>query len=431
MDTHAVGRDGVSAAELAESWPVVVEVMQRKLRNSTYEFTSYKEKLISKGASSSPRVVSIPTARDRVVLKSLALLLAEIFPHAKTPMAQVRIVELVKEIRLGRFDSFVRIDLRNFYPSIRHHVVREQLHRRIKSPALVDLFTKAISAPTVPAGAARPKLSRIVGVPQGLPISNPLAELAMAAVDEVFSGSGKNFRYFRYVDDVLLLCFASDANQLFDRVASECSRSGLTVHPIENKGKSQIGKIVDGFEYLGYRFRPDQVSVRRASVQKLETTIVQLFSNYRHRLLEAETDHARAVLAQATRRRLDLVIAGCVFEQVPRGWIHYFSQLTDMTLVFRLDAFVARMVRRFDFPVNVPLKSFRRALWHISHPKPSSSTYIPNFDKYEGVDKREFLEGLFPKEDFSHLQSHEISDRFRSEVRRLVSMMERDISAIS
>lgn len=50
--------------------------------NGTYEFSPYREKLILKGREKFPRMLSVPSMRDRMVLGELNLYLQNVFPEA-------------------------------------------------------------------------------------------------------------------------------------------------------------------------------------------------------------------------------------------------------------------------------------------------------------------------------------------------------------
>lgn len=430
MDGGVVGRDGQSASAIENDWGSVASVLQRKMRDGSYEFTSYREILLSKGAKSYPRVVSVPTARDRIALKTIAGILAQLFPNSKTPMAQIRVGEVIDALKSKKFESFVRIDVRNFYPSIPHRAIFSQVRLRVRKKQFIDLLHRAISTPTVSMKAGRPNYSNLVGVPQGLSISNSLAEIAMSDIDLSF-GAHKSAKYFRYVDDILVLCAHSEMQEIFETIRQKCMDLGLQVHEIQAGSKSQIGNLSSGFEYLGYCFTPAGVSVREVSVRKLEATIVHLFTAYKYQMKSSSAAGWADKAQESLKRRLDLVIAGCVFENIPRGWLHYFSQLDDVSLLSRLDAYVNAMVDRFGLPSSFKPKSFVRAYWHILRPNSSTRRYIPDFGKFNDVDRRAFLSALFPHQNFSSIGQPELDKRFNAEVRRLVSNLEKDISETS
>ncbi|MEN3800318.1 hypothetical protein ABDZ32_07000 [Aeromonas veronii] len=82
-NSGAIGLDRTRPANLNNQLDEELEHIVQKTKQGTYHFTAYKEKLILKGADSNPRKISIPTARDRIVLRALCECLSDIFPTAK------------------------------------------------------------------------------------------------------------------------------------------------------------------------------------------------------------------------------------------------------------------------------------------------------------------------------------------------------------
>jgi len=433
FQSTAVGRDGLRPAALEESWGLNAAILQRKLRDGSYEFTSYKEKLISKGARSYPRVASVATARDRVALKTLAEVLGSVFPEARTPPAQVRVGELALELTTTHHDAYVRADIRNFYPSVEHAALFALVRKRIRKPQLLRLLRRAVSTPTVAINAKKPGYSSLRGVPQGLSVSNLLAEIAMADVDSILARQS-HAAYFRYVDDIIILCDAENCSTIFTAIEDACKYVGLGVHPLEDGSKSALGLISEGFDYLGYVFHTEGISVRESSVRRLERTLVSLFSEYKRDQSALISLERKKRLTKTFGTRLNLVISGCIYEGVPRGWLHYFSQMTDMTLLGRLDAFVRKLWARFELPADQRPKSFARTYRHVTTPNRQTRAYIPNFDRYSDLDKRETLLALLPDMTQKHLDNlttAELDSRFRSEVKHIAKLLDRDTSRFS
>ncbi|MEZ9893527.1 RNA-dependent DNA polymerase, partial [Vibrio lentus] len=81
----STGVDGIKANDKYDI-DKEIELIVDKVLNGRYKFSKYKEKLISKGANKLPRVISIPTVRDRIVIKALHLTLQEIFPECASTL---------------------------------------------------------------------------------------------------------------------------------------------------------------------------------------------------------------------------------------------------------------------------------------------------------------------------------------------------------
>jgi hypothetical protein len=370
-------------------------------------------------------------------LRALAEFLGEVFPEAKGKIAQEKVRDVSERIRENlqidrQFDSYIRLDVRNFYPSIRHSDIRNALTTKIRKPEIVQSILRAVQTPTVadrdPAGKRQAQ-----GVPQGLAISNILAELVARPIDELFQ-SDQRCDYFRYVDDILILCHESDVRSLAAEASSEFLRLGLTVHPIDRSGKSRSGVLADGFDYLGYVFTVDPasmpgdvlISVRTPSVGKLEASLVRTFTRY----TRAREENSPDALGQF-QMRINTAIAGCIYENNPRGWLPYFRQTNDKTLLKRLDAMVQQLCRRFKVPKDIETKTFTRAHWAMRYPHGRYATYIPNYDNLRVDEQRAILKNLIGSEEAAQLAERAVPTAFRKAMRHTMADMERDIGAIS
>jgi hypothetical protein len=94
-----------------------------------------------------------------------------------------------------------------------------------------------------------------VGVPQGNPLSSPLANLYLTGMDREMHGQGlaAGFRYLRYADDILICARSVDVvHGALEKFGCGCTSLGLELN-VEKTSVDQIrsGKIVFmGFHYL-------------------------------------------------------------------------------------------------------------------------------------------------------------------------------------
>lgn len=429
----ARGRDGVTPRAVEDEIGIVCETISRKSRAGTYEFTAYRQLLVSKGAERLPRVISIPTVRDRILLKSLAFLIESVFPESKGKIAQRKVVELRKLIESGSFESFVRVDVRDFYPSISHDALFSVLRTKIRKPEVLSLIAGAIRTPTLADNAARRRAHHNTkGVPQGLSISNYLAELSMTSVDARYSHRG-DMAYIRYVDDIIILCASGKARALYEDVVGSCKEISLEVHPLSEFGsKSRIGKISDSFDYLGYVFDSSKVSVRNESLGKIKSSLARVFTRYKYEVLENSMDPALEVKSRSECLwKLNLVITGCIFDGQRRGWLHYFSQIDDLSVLKGLDSTVRNFMGRFGVEHGFEPKTFMRAYWKINKGDNSSDSYVPDFDNMSADQKRLLLVDVFHNKDAARFDDLTTEQIFHREVKRLVDRLEQDISGLS
>lgn len=157
------GVDRVSGPQFEKQSLAQIRIIQRKSLKGTYNFSPYLELVRSKGRNKCPRVLSIPTIRDKITLFALKEILSLIFydcvPRklATTHVAQIK--RSTSHSNLQDF-SFLKTDIQNFYGSINRDILFKKLRSRIKSKRLIDLIYKAVTTPTVPNAYHRKDLNR-------------------------------------------------------------------------------------------------------------------------------------------------------------------------------------------------------------------------------------------------------------------------------
>jgi len=349
----------------------------RKIQNKSYKFSNYKENLIIKEHDKT-RQISIPTQRDKLILKALLKILKKDFLIFGSS-AKNKVIDIKKNI--GNFDSFIKIDIVNFYPSINQKKLLEIISKK-STDKVFNLIKLAISQPTVPIDKPRKnrgKLTNSKGIPQGLPISSFLADIFLEEIDKKYE-SKPNIKYYRFVDDILILCNTNEVNNLLYDLETKFNNLDLKIHTQnENKDKSSNGRVKDGFQYLGYSFSDRKVSVRQSSVQRIYDKINKLFISFGHKKNSKNANHASVL--EDLIYSLNEKIAGAKYQDKKYGWINYFSEIDDHTLLFKLDSHVKKMSKKYlnekDFKYlknsGLKIKKFSKAFFEI---KNINSNYI-------------------------------------------------------
>lgn len=419
------GRDGIAVSAVAADLTQTAKDISRLCRTGRYHFTTYRQKLILKGPGQYPRELSIPTVRDRVTLRALTELLISTFPESAGKLPQASVAAVMADLTQGQHDAFIRVDVKNFYPSIDHDFLLQKIENRVKKREVLRLIRSAIATPTASDRAARPRRLSTVGVPQGLSIANPLAELYLASLDQAM-GARTGISYHRFVDDILILCQSADAQIVDLECRAALTSLQLEAHPPDTGGKSQVGSVADGFTYLGYVFNGTRVGVRTSSIMRLEAHLASIHATWQHEL-------ERGVDAQTALHRFfwhrNLAITGCVFQGNASGWIQYFRQLNDLKLLKRLDATVMRLGTRYSAPISPPPKTFMRAYWVIRHPRSRSAQYVPNFDLYSLSEMARDL--TLMGADITNMSNDEVKDSFYRMVAKAVRDLEHDVGDLS
>lgn len=427
VGARAIGLDRVDGRNFELKLAEEISLISRKALAGTYSFTKYKEKLISKGAGKAPRQLSIPTIRDRLTLKIVCDLLFSIFPESKPALPQEKIEILRNAINSGKYTHFVKIDLKDFYPSIDHKLLLSRLYKRIRLSAFHRLIERALENPTVPEGNTKNAALNFKGVAQGLSISNVLAEIFMIEVDERLRGLAPV--YLRFVDDILIL--TDDQPAAICQKASELLRKAkLNPHPMGASGsKTQVGKIAQGFDFLGYLMRPKIVSVRKSSVINFEGSLVGVFTEFKHRLRKAKDAQEKAAALARFRWAVNLKLTGCIYKNQRFGWVFYYSQIDDLSVLRRIDNTVERLIERFGISVPPNPKRVLKAFYESKRTDKESHLYIPNYDFMTADKMRFFLKEIGYKVD--GFPDVEVAVAFHRLVRRATRSLEQDVAGLS
>lgn len=429
--SRARGRDGVAPQSYAASTTADQLARQsRMLADGSWVFVNYRELLIPKSRSERPRCVSVPAARDRAPLRALNGFLREHVSAARRPSAQATINLTVRSLREGRFNYFVRLDLRSFFSSVRHDSLIPAIEARVPVAAVRELLKRAIQTPTYADGEAASGRTSAIGIPQGLPVSNALAELAMHDFDDRWSDRADLY-YTRFVDDLLFLTVEDNHQQVFEEAAGYLSAHGLEPHPFEQGGsKSSYGHLDEGFDFLGYRLSSTRVSVRSSSIHRLKRAIARLFHQYDGAKSLPE-DQARAALAKLVWS-VNLRITGCVLDSERRGWLRFYSLIDDFALLNELDYFVEAKCRQYGVKAHADFKRFRRAYRVLARAAVDESGYVPNFDNADVAERVVVLRDIFGVERWrlARWDRALIDNEYEVRLRREVASLERDLTPV-
>jgi len=203
-------------------------------------------------------------------------------------------------------------------------------------------------------------------------------------------------------------------------VKEESAKLKLTVHDTTSSGeKSKVGLIgKEPFSFLGYQFDGSIVTVRDVSVERLRESLSSIFTAYKY---------SRKRDKKFLLWRLNLRITGCVFENKRKGWLFFFSEITDLDLLHRLDHSVRILCKRFD--LDIKPKSFVRAFFQMKH-HIYETRYIPNFDKYSADEMKQVLAEYFGYERLDKVADGEVEVIFRKKVARQVRDLETDLQDV-
>lgn len=268
----ATGVDGQSGEQYAEQLESNLEGLHERLRTRTYRASPVRRVHIPK-ANGDTRPIGIPTFEDKIVQRAVVMLLSVIYERdfydfsygfRQSKGAHQALREL-RALCMGMGGGWiVDADIRGFFDSVDHRVLRRILRRRVNDGGILRLIGKWLQAGVL---EGQQLLRPETGTPQGGVISPLLANAYLHAVlDEWFVEvvqphlKGKSF-LIRYADDFLIVCQREDdARRILAVLPKRMAKYGLTLHPektrlIRFRQPEEDNPKVDGngtFEFLGF-----------------------------------------------------------------------------------------------------------------------------------------------------------------------------------
>jgi len=266
-------RGGANVAEFEHRLEDNLFKLQAELRDFSYRPGPYASFHIHEPKR---RLISAAPFRDRVVHHALCNLIEPLFERGFIFDSYANRVGKGTHRALNRAQAFARrypyvlqCDIRQFFPSIDHAVLRAELARKVRDAQVMWLCDQ-ILASGAKVLSDEYEMTWFPGDdifaatrPRGLPIGN----LTSQFWSNVFLNPFDHFVqrelgcsvYLRYVDDFLL--FARDKATLWGWLAgikSRLIRLRLTIHP-----GAGPRPVTEGITFLGFRIFPGKRSLKR------------------------------------------------------------------------------------------------------------------------------------------------------------------------
>lgn len=428
------GTDRLNGFQFANRAAHELSIASAKCLSAQYRFAPFMETLKTKGRDKLPRVIGVPTIRDRAILHQLNKFLSAVYPERvpkNVASTYVRAIAADLQTKVGDDVWVCGTDIKTFYDSIQRDRLSLVLRKRIKCLPALRLIEHSLVTPTVPKNTRRHRHDDYrskKGVPQGLAISNILASVYMADVDKPMRTMG--VAYYRYVDDVLMFGSKDAVQRALKTLDSRLKYRGLALHDVAS-GKTQVAPLSTPFGYLGYTFKWPTITVRDATVERFLQSIAAKFSDYTHnkaRRLEKFKYLTEARVADIFLMELNERLTGAISEKKRYGWIAYFNQITDLSLLHHLDKTIAGLFARLpDFKGVAPkeLRKLSRAYFEMKF-NPEGG-YVRNYDKIVTPAERvKFLAERGRIGLAETLTDAQINDRFEKYIAHILSAMHSD-----
>jgi RNA-directed DNA polymerase len=219
----AAGIDGLDIDQTAErlrsEWPAIRE----QLLSGTYRPSPVRRVTVPK-PDGGERELGIPTVTDRLIQQARLQVLQPILdptfsqhsygfrPSRSTPGA---ILAAQAYAQSGR-RVVVDVDLEKFFDRVNHDILIDRVQKRIGDAGVIRLIRAYLNSGIMMDGVVQ---ERVMGTPQGGPLSPLLANVLLDEVDKELEGRGHSF--VRYADDPSERC--RSVQFFVPGLASDCS----------------------------------------------------------------------------------------------------------------------------------------------------------------------------------------------------------------
>jgi RNA-directed DNA polymerase len=338
----APGIDGKSFEDIeTEGVEGFLEGIRQELLSRTYRPMTNRRVEIPKEKGKT-RILGIPTVKDRVVQGALKLILEPIFEadfkgcsYGYRPRRHAhQAIDRVTRGILQGLRRVVDVDLSGYFDNIRHHLLLEQVGRRVQDAEVMHLLKMILKA------------NGSKGVPQGGVISPLLSNLYLNGVDEMMERAREvtrrrgyyNLDYIRSADDMVILVHGHPSEgRLFKTVQRRLKEELDKLQVQMNLEKTREVNLKESgcFSFLGFDIRLNRNREGKTYVSKTP----------RMKNRKEIGRRVKAVLKFHHDKPLEEVIQAV--NAVIRGWVNYFRIGNSNSTFYKVRYFIEKKVRRF------------------------------------------------------------------------------------
>ena len=227
--------------------------LQEELENHSYQPQPYRVFYIRE-----PKLRQICAApvRDRVVHHAVCNVVGEIWD--KSLISDTFACRVGKGTHAAadraqyfarRFKYFLQCDIRHYFETLDHQVLKKIISRKIKDRAVLELLGVIIDQPLIGSDAGK-------GVPIGNLTSQYFANLYLGKLDHFIKEKLRVKGYLRYMDDFILFAESKEVLHECQFEIDEFIRNELVLNLKEN---SILALCHRGFSFLGFRVFPNNL----------------------------------------------------------------------------------------------------------------------------------------------------------------------------
>ena len=263
-----------------------IKNIQTLLKNHTYQVGKYhtcrklergKERILFK----------LPYYPDRIIQWAFMLQIEKyfkrvftIFTCASMPGRGIHYAADFASKYIEKYDYYLQIDIRKFYHSINHTILKQMLRRVFKDKELLLELDKIIDSSSnndleklYLTSEEREYLCKAdCGVPIGSYLSQYLANFYLAYFDHWLKEECRCAAVVRYADDVVI--FSNDKNYLHNLLCA--IKFYVATLELKIKANYKIAPTNKGLNFVGYRFFPGYTLLKKATFLRFKDILLHM-----------------------------------------------------------------------------------------------------------------------------------------------------------
>ncbi|WP_064540183.1 reverse transcriptase domain-containing protein [Buttiauxella ferragutiae] len=232
-------------------------------------------------------------AQDALVLKWVAMQVTSLLPvhprcvHVKGHGGgRPSVRDVWQAVNRGAYPFVYRTDIRGYYRHIRKAQVLSQMRLCVGDPVLLGLISQYLYYSVEDAGEFHTPEH---GICRGCALSPLIGASLLHHVDEYFAAQENTF-YTRYMDDFVLFTRTRwQLRRAVKRLHEFFNIDGFETHP----DKTQLGRIENGFDWLGVWFSPEGASIAPRALENHRTRRARLYEHARAKGLTPSATEAK------------------------------------------------------------------------------------------------------------------------------------------
>lgn len=234
--------------------------LQDMLKNKTYHTSDYvtftkiespKERLISKLPYFPDRIChwALLQVIEPILIRNFIIDTYSAIPGRGIHYGMHRLLKSIKEDPVGcRY--CLKLDMKKYYPSINHTILKQKYARLIKDKDLLWLIDEIIDS-----------TEGDTGIPIGNYLSQFSGNLYLSGFDHWIKENRRVKHYYRYMDDIVIL---SGDKQWLHKLIGDIAEYADSELKLSVKDNWQIFPTYKrGLDFLGYRFFRDYILLRK------------------------------------------------------------------------------------------------------------------------------------------------------------------------